>query len=569
MKRLLIIASVLLASLGALTSCQYDDGPINDRLDKVEQSVKDLQKVVDGMNTQISSLQAIVETLQGRDQIVDFKKLPDGFEVTFQKQGTFKIVNGSKGLDGKDGQNGTDGHSPVIGVKEEGGQYYWTLDGEFMLVDGQKIAATAHISTPMVRVNPDNNMLEISFNNGGNWEVMGPAGESSIIKDATEKENEVTFVLADGSSIVIPKSPVQSFYINLPSTDVIIAPDETAYVDFEVVGADTGTKVRAHGTKGFVAELTKYNTNTYSLKITAPATLDGEIYLIAAKENGENRMCILNFEEGVFNVDFKGNTPQGFYKLDAAAGTIEIPVTTNMGVKIDWMNRKYDWFREVPQTKAVITKVLKFEYDENKSATDPRPVEFQILSEDGTHKKKIQILQWFAEANPITGGGKADLEELPKENPGVYAPSRLTPNGWMVENARLASHNMCITVPEGKYAPGLQKGPNEPVGKITSPILNGGCKSVTFGYARAFDNGGVGIKLQMDILKDGNVVLTKVVDNQKAINNGNAPEAIMVTFDNLNVEGDFQIVITNVKDCSDGYYHQTVVLNLSWTGYSK
>ena len=84
MKRILIIASVLFASLLAFSSCEYDDGPINERLDKVEKNVADLQKLVEGMNTQISSLQAIVETLQGRDQIISVKKVDGCFVVTFQ-----------------------------------------------------------------------------------------------------------------------------------------------------------------------------------------------------------------------------------------------------------------------------------------------------------------------------------------------------------------------------------------------------------------------------------------------------------------------------------------------------
>ena len=43
---------------------------------------------------------------------------------------------------GKDGTDGVDGNTPVIGVKKDGdGIYYWTLDGEFIIVDGQKIKA--------------------------------------------------------------------------------------------------------------------------------------------------------------------------------------------------------------------------------------------------------------------------------------------------------------------------------------------------------------------------------------------------------------------------------------------
>ncbi len=571
MKKISIFAAMLLASLLAFSSCEYDDGPINERLDQVEKDVTELKKLVDGMNTQISSLQAIVETLQGRDQIVSVKKVDGGFEVTFQKAGTFKIVNGADGSNGQDGVNGADGKTPVIGVKEEAGQYYWTVDGEFLLdKEGKKIPATAHIATPKIQINQNNN-FEISYDGGKTWEEMGPAGEANLFKKVVDSEDKVIFTLADGTEIVVPKNAAQNFFIRIPSTDIIIKPSGSATVRFEVVGADAGTKVRAHATKGFVAKVTKYDMNNYSLEITAPATLDGEIYLMAAKENGENRMCILNFEEGVFKVDFTANTPQGFYKLDAAAGTFEIPVATNLGVKIDWMNMAHPWFREAPQTKAVVNEVLRFEYDENTGA-EPRMVQFIICSKQGGFQQQIRIAQWNAESQPVVSGGKADLEELPNENRTQVVASRQTPSGWIVENSKLYVTAQCKSIPEGKVAPCLRQSPDNPSGKITSPLLKGGCQSVTFGYARALRNNGRGTKLQLDILQDGKVVKTEIVDNPNTECNGirdEAPEATFVTLDNLNVEGDFQIVITNVMECVDGKFNDAVVLNLSWTGYSK
>ncbi len=62
---------------------------------------------------------------------------------------TATITNGKNGID-----------APAISVKKDGdGLYYWTLDGDFILVDGEKIKAQG------VRTAPPDRMpcLEIAY----------------------------------------------------------------------------------------------------------------------------------------------------------------------------------------------------------------------------------------------------------------------------------------------------------------------------------------------------------------------------------------------------------------------
>ena len=59
-----------------------------------------------------------------------------GYTITFSKGNPITIYHG------KDGQDGEDGTTPTIGVKKDtDGVYYWTLNGEFIVVDGGKIQA--------------------------------------------------------------------------------------------------------------------------------------------------------------------------------------------------------------------------------------------------------------------------------------------------------------------------------------------------------------------------------------------------------------------------------------------
>jgi uncharacterized repeat protein (TIGR02543 family) len=103
------------------------------------------------MNTNITSLQTIVDVLQSNDfitGIVEIKKDGEvvGYTITFGKHDPITIYHGQDGQDGADGKDGQDGqngstNAPVIGVAQDtDGVYYWTLNGEWLLDDnGNKL----------------------------------------------------------------------------------------------------------------------------------------------------------------------------------------------------------------------------------------------------------------------------------------------------------------------------------------------------------------------------------------------------------------------------------------------
>ena len=120
-------------------------------LENLDQRVTKLEELCKEMNTNIISIQTIVNVNQSGDYItgiVEIKKDGKviGYTITFGKHDPITIYHGQ---DGKDGQNGTDGkdgqdgssNTPVIGVaKDTDGVYYWTLNGEWLLDDnGNKL----------------------------------------------------------------------------------------------------------------------------------------------------------------------------------------------------------------------------------------------------------------------------------------------------------------------------------------------------------------------------------------------------------------------------------------------
>lgn len=260
MKKLLF--AVALATTLALSSCSeaFDDSRIWDKLDEYGESIKDhekriaaLEELCKQMNTNISSLQTLVNALEKRDYITSVAPVRKdgevvGYTITFANSDTITIYHGE---DGKDGANGKDGYTPQIGVmKDTDGIYYWTLDGEWLLdAKGNKIKAQGTDGqngtngnngtngsdgqdgiTPRLKI--ENDYWYVSYDNGITWQQLGKAtgedgkdgqdgndgadgsdgadGEDgkdgdSIFKSVTQDDEYVYFNLSDGTMITLPK----------------------------------------------------------------------------------------------------------------------------------------------------------------------------------------------------------------------------------------------------------------------------------------------------------------------------------------------------------------------------
>lgn len=216
MKKLLTLAAMFTAI--ALSSCKYDDDDLWSSVHGLEDRVAKLEELCKQMNTNIVSLQAIVNVLQESDYITGVAPvMQDGKEVgyiiTFSKSNPITIYHGK---DGEDGTDGNDGTTPSIGVKQDtDGIYYWTLNGEWLTDDqGEKIKAEGADgndgTTPKFKI--ENDYWYISYNNGETWEQLGKAtgedgtgGDSMFTGiDYKTSTDYVIFTLADGTQIKLP-----------------------------------------------------------------------------------------------------------------------------------------------------------------------------------------------------------------------------------------------------------------------------------------------------------------------------------------------------------------------------
>ena len=292
MQKLLPLLMCVLLLLGC--SDKYDDSALRNDLNDLENRVAKLEDLCKQMNTNISSLQTIVTALQNNVYVTgttplmkDGKEI--GYTITFSKGNPITIYHG------KDGQDGEDGTTPTIGVKKDtDGVYYWTLNGEFIVVDGGKIQAEGkdgtngtNGTTPQFKI--ENDYWFVSYDNGTNWTQLGKAtGEDGVGSDSMfsgvdyeTSTDYIIFTLSNGTQIKLPTW--------------------SAFEALQRLCNETNTNLSALQTI-----VTALQNNDYITSVD-PLTENGKVVGYTIKFAKSNPIVIYNGKDGADGVD--GNTP--------------------------------------------------------------------------------------------------------------------------------------------------------------------------------------------------------------------------------------------------------------------
>ena len=225
----------------AFTACgdDYDDTALWNQVNDNTNRIEALETWQEQVNNNIAALQQLLNTT---DYITSVTPVTEdgketGYTISFRNSDPITIYHGEKGdkgdkgdqgeqgeqgipgepgKDGADGTDGSDGSTPQIGAEADGGIYYWTVNGEWLLdSEGKKIPLTGEDGkdaiAPKIRINETTNEWEISTDGGNTWAsthvaATGEDGDTLIESIETAADgNSVTITLTGSDTpIVLP-----------------------------------------------------------------------------------------------------------------------------------------------------------------------------------------------------------------------------------------------------------------------------------------------------------------------------------------------------------------------------
>lgn len=148
-------------------SCKYDDGEIWDKVNSLDDRLTAIEGQLNQLNSDIESVSTIANAVQNNVFVSKVEETSEGYRINFTDGKSITVGKG--GL--------ADASTPIIGVDEENGVYYWTqtVNGNTSwLTDatGNKIPVSgAQAVTPRLKVSADGFWM-VSYDNGVNFEQM-------------------------------------------------------------------------------------------------------------------------------------------------------------------------------------------------------------------------------------------------------------------------------------------------------------------------------------------------------------------------------------------------------------
>ncbi|MGM9736859.1 MAG: PL29 family lyase N-terminal domain-containing protein [Candidatus Cryptobacteroides sp.] len=271
----------MLAAAAVVCSCT---GDLEDRVDSLESRVDALETKV---NDNVSSIAKLVEAASKAVTVTSVVSSEDGYTINFSDGTSAVITNGKDGSDGKDGADGKDGVTPSIGVAEEGGVYYWTVNGEFLLNNGQKVPVTGQNGSdgkdgknPQLKI--ENGEWYYSFD-GTEWTKVPVYGTQAPQLVVTE--TETAYIFTYGETVITLSKDSKPFSLKVTSCNEKISPLGTLTFTYELTGADETTHVIVESPQYDI----DFDEEKAEIKVTAPKVVVAGYVMVKAVRNSDSR----------------------------------------------------------------------------------------------------------------------------------------------------------------------------------------------------------------------------------------------------------------------------------------
>ncbi len=407
MKKILTFAAA--AILGLMATGCYDDSELKTRVDVLETKVSDLEALCKTMNTNVTELQTIMEQYKNAVTIISVTQTDNGYEIVFSDGKIATITNGAKGEKGDKGETGKKGDTgetggkgetgekgdpgkdavtPVIGVINEGGILYWTINGEYLLDDkGAKVSVAAPV-TPQFKYVAEEETWYISLD-GKEWKALsGKIDHCYLFKDVKEEDDKVVFTLQDGSTIEIPKE--QPFSFTLSADKAVAGTGSTIEIPYTLTGKNDATIVDCIATGNIIASV---NTEKSVISITAPSKAESGKIVAFATRGDKSIVRVISFVGCTFNVSTGSGSSSDAVNVKASGETFTFKVTTDLakdGYKVV-IPADCAWITNV-QTKAVREDVITVDIAASTLA-EPRSAVISLQTVQGVEIAKFTITQ--------------------------------------------------------------------------------------------------------------------------------------------------------------------------------
>ena len=287
-RKVWIACSMVCACMFGLSSCgdDYDDSELRGDIENLEGRITALEEWQKSVNTDIRSLQSLVEALEDKDYVTAVTPLEDGtgYVISFLKSGNVTIKHGEKG------EKGEDGTTPVISVKQDSdGKHYWTVNGEWLLDNGNKMPVTGEKGDKGDNGVSGSDGLTPYIGDNGNWWIgtsdtgVKAQGDAIFAKDGidyTSDLDNVIFTLADGTKITLPRTSAltvgfESYetFMLTPTTNVIniVLPETLKEEDYTALVAE----VKNEAGVGMDFQ-TRAASSPWQVKLTEPTFTNGK-----------------------------------------------------------------------------------------------------------------------------------------------------------------------------------------------------------------------------------------------------------------------------------------------------
>ena len=335
---------------GSTVTISFTDGtsivvPTQSAFETLQGRVSDLESEVQNIHDLIDALEEADYVIGVAPKYADDKQTVIGYILDFKYREDITIYHGQKGDTGADGSQGPQGTTPLIGVQEIEGIWYWTVDGTLLMDSlNRPVQASGYTGaqgpqgpigvTPKFKI--EDGQWYVSYDNGETFETepLGPAtGKQGEVGDTGASlfesvEDTGTYISITLSSIDSSTGAKQ--VINIPKwydLTLIVSPsvsfepgDPYVHIPFTITGMFTSgnnPEIASMCEGAWSSEITNVEYNaTYEGKPAVTGQIEAVVpdnakkgkILLFVTLNGQTVMKTISI---VSNGQFVPTTPSG------------------------------------------------------------------------------------------------------------------------------------------------------------------------------------------------------------------------------------------------------------------